>query len=31
LIYNRHVENESKQDVLKIGNDDKLKLEWWCE
>lgn len=27
LIYNRHVENESKQDVLKIGNDDKLKLE----
>jgi len=26
LIYNRHVENESKKDVLKIGNDDKLKL-----
>ena len=27
LIYNRHVENESKQDVLKIGKDEKLKLE----
>ena len=27
LIYNRHVENESKENVLKIGVDDKLKLE----
>lgn len=27
LIYNRHVENQSKEEVLKIGNDNKLKLE----